>query len=105
MSTSQKHADFVSKSKIDNLPVEAIAGVGDKAKSILNSRDIFYAYQLIGVFLQLKRNEWKFVRWLNDIGTSVRTVSKFGVARMLSIFIFYFYSSFLPVPVSTPKCL
>ena len=46
MSTSQKHADFVRETMKEK-PIEALAGVGEKAKEILVSKGFEKAYHLL----------------------------------------------------------
>ena len=46
MSTSQKHADFVRETMKEK-PIEAIAGIGEKAKEILVSKGFEKAYHLL----------------------------------------------------------
>ncbi len=75
MSTSQKHADFI-REIMDDKPVEAIAGVGDKAKVLLNERGYIYAYNLVGQFLVLNKDEALFNEWLISNACSMNNIMR-----------------------------
>ena len=72
MSTSQKHADFVHE-RMREKPVEAIDGIADKAKSILNEKGFEKAYHLLGQFLVLSKDELIFDAWLQTEVSSMNS--------------------------------
>ncbi len=60
---SIKHTHFVCE-PMKNKPVEAIAGISDKDKTILNEKGFKYAYHLLGQFLILSKDVTVFDVWL-----------------------------------------
>lgn len=60
MSSYQKRADFVNTKRLKNEPVEAVNGIGDAGKRVLEKQDIIYAYQLLGLYLRCGRDTRSF---------------------------------------------
>ncbi|XP_067681849.1 barrier-to-autointegration factor-like [Haliotis asinina] len=64
-STSQKHRDFVSEPMGDNLVTE-LPGIGSVLGSKLSEAKFTKAYNVLGQFLVLDKNEELFVGWLKE---------------------------------------
>ncbi len=67
---TQKHIEFV-RENMKNKPVEAIDGIGDKAARILHEKGFEKAYNLLGQFLVLNKDETVFDAWLQYEVTSM----------------------------------
>ena len=61
--TTQKHRNFVQE-PMENKSVTALAGIGDTLGKRLSRLGYDKAYSVLGQFLQLQKNEEKFVNWM-----------------------------------------
>ncbi|XP_062409170.1 barrier-to-autointegration factor-like [Sardina pilchardus] len=64
-STSQKHKEFVAE-PMGEKSVNALAGIGEILGKRLNEKTVDKAYQVLGKFLFLKKDEERFHDWLKD---------------------------------------
>ncbi|XP_030293576.1 barrier-to-autointegration factor-like [Sparus aurata] len=64
-STSQKHNDFVAEPMGDK-PVTALPGIGEILGGRLKEKGFGKAYNVLGNFLALNRDEKRFRDWLKD---------------------------------------
>ena len=60
---SKKHRDFVGEPMGDK-SVDKLPGISDVLKADLVAKGISKAYQVVGQFLILEKNEDKFMEWL-----------------------------------------
>ncbi|XP_058608630.1 barrier-to-autointegration factor [Onychostoma macrolepis] len=65
MTTSQKHRRFCSEPMGDKLVYE-LPGIGPVLGRRLQNRGIIRAQNVLGRFLALNKDEWKFKNWLRD---------------------------------------
>ncbi|XP_039534805.1 barrier-to-autointegration factor [Pimephales promelas] len=65
MTTSLKHRRFCSEPMGDKLVYE-IPGIGSVLGGRLQNRGIMRARDVLGRFLVLNKDEWKFKNWLRD---------------------------------------
>lgn len=65
MTTSQKHRRFCSEPMGDKLVYE-LPGIGPVLGGRLQNRGIIRARDVLGRFLVLNKDEWKFKNWLRD---------------------------------------
>ncbi|KAJ8045114.1 Barrier-to-autointegration factor [Holothuria leucospilota] len=64
-STSKKHRDFVGEPMGDK-GVTDLAGIGEVLGTRLKDRGFHCAYNVLGQFLVLNKNEELFMDWLKD---------------------------------------
>lgn len=74
MSTSQKFRSFVDEPMGDK-PVDALAGIGEVLGTRLKEQGFEKAFNVLGQFLILNKDEELFVDWLR---TSINANSKQG---------------------------
>ncbi|XP_016388336.1 barrier-to-autointegration factor-like [Sinocyclocheilus rhinocerous] len=65
MTTSKKHRCFCSEPMGDKLVYE-LPGIGPVLGGRLQNRGIIRARDVLGRFLVLNKDEWKFKNWLRD---------------------------------------
>ncbi|KJE97083.1 barrier-to-autointegration factor [Capsaspora owczarzaki ATCC 30864] len=81
--TSQKHQNFI-KEQMRDKPVNQVAGIGEKISGELNDQGFKYAYQLLGQFLILNKNEGDFLDWFKEVAPSANSKHRQDAYECLS---------------------